>query len=197
MRENSNPWVMVGAIAGLVGAGLFSFMWIIAVIVDGHWVFGEQTLSELGGNRPGAFFFNSGVILEGVLALVFTVGLSHAMEKRVLQRAGNLLLFMASCALVLVGLFPITTGPPHGAASYAFFGLALVATLLLVQPLWTEGGFGPVTSIVTLGAVIVSLAFLVLTNVPLTEAMGVICLLAWSSLLSMVMLRMKAETIRT
>ncbi|MGD0056448.1 MAG: DUF998 domain-containing protein [Methanomassiliicoccales archaeon] len=192
-----SSWVRFGAVAGIVGATLFSAMWVIAAVKDGHWILGEQTLSELGGNRPGLFFFNSGVILEGTLALVFTFGLWHAMEKTTLQRIGNILLLFASCALILVGIFPITTGLLHGIASYAFFGLTLVAILLLIHPLWTDGDFGPVAGIVTLGAVILSIAFLSFATIALTEAVGVICLLAWSSLLSAMMLRKNTISIRT
>jgi len=49
----------------------------------------------------------------------------------------------------------------------------------------------------TLGAVIVSLAFLSLTSIELTEAVGVICLLAWSSLLSAMMLRRESRAARS
>lgn len=189
MKETADPWIRIGAIAGLMGAGFFSMMWIVAVIMDGHWVLGDQTLSELGGHRPGSIYFNSGAILEGVLSLIFAYGLWQSMKKSTMQRIGGLLLLCASCFLILIGVFPITTGLPHTIASYGFFGLALAATIILIRPLWNERGFGPITGTMTVIAVVVSLAFLVLTNVELTEAVSVICLLVWSSVLSVMMLR--------
>ena len=145
MRTISRDWVRFGAICGLIGAVFFSVMWIVAVFVDGDWIMGKETLSELGGNRPGALFFNSGVIVEGILGLFYGLGLLHAVRKGILQRTGITILLMASFALIMVGVFPITTGFAHGIASYAFFGMSLVAMLFMIHPLWTEDGFGPMS----------------------------------------------------
>jgi hypothetical membrane protein len=87
MRTISRGWVRFGAICGLIGALFFSVMWIVAVFVDGNWIMGKETLSELGGNRPGAFFFNSGVIVEGILGLFYGLGLLHAVRKGKIGRA--------------------------------------------------------------------------------------------------------------
>jgi hypothetical membrane protein len=188
MRAISRGWVRFGAICGLIGALFFSVMWIVAVFVDGNWIMGKETLSELGGNRPGALFFNSGVIVEGILGLFYGLGLLHAVRKGILQRTGITILLMASFALIMIGVFPITTGFAHGIASYAFFGMSLVAMSFMVYPLWTEARFGPNVGIATLSSVTVSLAFLFATTVPLAEAVAVICLLIWSSLISILML---------
>jgi len=133
-------------------------------------------------------FFNSGVITEGFLCLFYGLGLLHAIRKGILQRAGIAILLIASFALIMVGVFPITTGFAHGIASYSFFGMSLLAILILVYPLWKEDRFGPNVGIVTLGSAIVSLAFLFATTVPLAEVVAVICLLIWSSLISILML---------
>ncbi len=189
MRRIADPWISIAAIAGLLGAAFFSIMWITAVIVDGHWVLGEQTLSELGGNRPGSIYFNSGVILEGALSLMLALGLWRAMTRSTMQTIGGLVLACAAFFLILVGVFPITTGLPHTIASFGFFGLALLATILLARPLWNERRFGPFAGTVTIIAVVVSLLFLAFTSIELTEAVSVICLLAWSSVISVMMLR--------
>ena len=188
MRAILRGWVRFGAKCGLIGALFFSVMWMVAIFVDGNWILGKETLSELGGNRPGALFFNSGVITEGFLCLFYGLGLLHAIRKGILQRAGIAILLIASFALIMVGVFPITTGFAHGIASYSFFGMSLLAILILVYPLWKEDRFGPNVGIVTLGSAIVSLAFLFATTVPLAEVVAVICLLIWSSLISILML---------
>ncbi len=188
MKRGTMNIVRIGAIAGLAGALLFSTMWIAAVLADGHWVLGEETLSELGGDRPGRLFFNAGVILEGVLGLLFAIGLWRALPRTLVASSGFIVLLLAGISLVGVGVFPITTGAYHTVASYAFFGLSLVAILLLLVPIWKSETFGPIPGAVTGAAVVISLLFLSFTSVPLAEAVAVICLLIWSLILAIKML---------
>lgn len=181
-------WIRKGALLGLVGAAFFSLMWTSAVIADGHWVLGEETLSELGGDRPGALFFNAGVIVEGILAIFFSAALWRSMRPRGAFRIGPALFLAASVALIAVGAFPITTGLPHTVASYAFFGLALLAVLAIAYPIWEHRAFGPLAGIASLAAAAISVVFLLATNVPTAEAVAVICLLGLTVLLSSMML---------
>lgn len=176
--------IFIAAICGLIGAIIFSLMWSAAVYVDGHWIFGEETLSELGGDRPGRWLFNSGVIIEGVLALVFSTGMYKLMKGYRAGRIGAAIMFLGGVALIGVGIFPIDTGTPHTVFSYVFFGLMLLALSILILPLFRHTLFGKAMGIITLLAVAISLAFLFSSPIPLTEAVAVICLLIWSSAIS-------------
>ncbi|MBM4237551.1 MAG: DUF998 domain-containing protein, partial [Euryarchaeota archaeon] len=148
----------------------------------------EETLSELGGDRAGRMYFNSGVIVEGILGLIFAIGLWRALPRTLGASAGFIVLLLAGISLVGVGIFPITTGLYHTVASYAFFGLSLLAILLFLVPIWKSRTFGPVPGVITGAAVVISLLFLFLTSVPLAEAVAVICLMVWSSVLAVRML---------
>ncbi|MCQ5376222.1 MAG: DUF998 domain-containing protein, partial [Methanomassiliicoccales archaeon] len=152
---------------------------------------GEQTLSELGGNRPGRIFFNTGVILEALLSIVFVFGLRYTLSNDNLGKAGSVVFFLAAVSLLAVGIFPITTGVYHTVASYSFFGLSLIALIILIRPLQLSRVFGAIFSIVTIVAILISLGFLFLTNIPTAEAVAVICLLFWSSIISIRMLTAK------
>jgi hypothetical membrane protein len=176
------------AIIGLLGAILFALLWTSAVIVDGNWVLGEETLSELGGDRPGRLYFNTGVIAMGIMGLLFAVGLFLILKEDLLGRIGTSVLFVGAVALIGVGIFPITTGECHTFFSYAFFGLMLATLLLLALPIWRESRLGPVGGIVTVGALATSLVFLFASSIPLTEAVAVICLLIWTVTISILIL---------
>lgn len=154
--------------------------------MDGSWIFGEETLSELGGDRPGALIFNVGVIIEGFLAMVFSCSLLEYMKGSLLGRIGAGLLLIASIFLIGVGVFPITTGDPHTFFSYAFFLTALIALIVLVLPVARRVPMGGGLSILTAGLVLVSIGFLVTSSIPMTEAVAVICLLIWSGSISLV-----------
>ncbi|MDH7509328.1 MAG: DUF998 domain-containing protein [Methanomassiliicoccales archaeon] len=188
---NQQKIIRIGASCGLTGAIIFAIMWIIAAMVDTNWVLGEQTLSELGGDRPGRIFFNNGVIIEALLSIVFVFGLSKALRNDSLGKAGSAVFFLAAISLLGVGIFPITTGIYHTVASYSFFGLSLIALIILIRPLRSSKVFGAIFSIMTVVAIIISLGFLFFTNIPTAEAVAVICLLFWSSVISARMLTAK------
>lgn len=180
--ETGNLLSRYGPWLGLIGALLFSIMWMVAVVTDGNWVFGEETLSELGGDRPGAIFFNTGVIAEGLMALIFAYSLLQRGNSK-LWKAGTGLFILASLFLIGIGVFPINTGDPHTFFSYAFFGTVLLALSLIALPVGRL--LGRSASILTIALIGVSLALLVMTSIPLTEAVAVICLLIWSGVVSL------------
>lgn len=176
------------AIIGLIGAIFFALLWTSAVIVDGNWILGEETLSELGGDRPGKVYFNTGVIVMGIMGLLFAYGLYLILKGDLIGRIGSSVLFMGAVALIGVGIFPITTGDYHTFFSYAFFGLMLITMFILALPIWRESRLGPVGGLVTVGALAISLVFLFTSSIPLTEAVAVICLLIWTVTLSTLIL---------
>lgn len=188
MMPSEDRWVDTGALAGILGAVFFTIVWTAAVIVDGHWTFGEETLSALGGDRPGAVIFNLGVITEGLLGLLFSIGF-YRLNDGLLHRAGSAVLVLSTVFLIAVGIFPVTTGALHDISSYAFFGLALLALLLLIFPLKNQRSFGVLGAGLTVVLVIISLSFLFTSPIPLTEAVAVICLLIWVSSMSLMILR--------
>ena len=180
--------IRLGALAGISVALVFSLMWTSAVVVDGNWRLGEETLSELGGDRPGAIYFNSGVVFAGVASLVFWLGLRCTVSKTILSRMGTLALFASSVALIGVGVFPIDTGDPHTVASYLFFSLMLMAFLLLTIPFRDSPVFGKGYAIMSLAMAVVSLGVLLLISLELAEAVAVASMLLWVLILSAKML---------
>ncbi len=187
MMPYEDRWTKIMVLAGVVGAAFFAVVWTAAVIVDGHWTFGEETLSALGGDRPGAAIFNAGVIIEGLLGLLFSVGF-YRLNDGLMHRTGATVLALSTLALIAVGIFPVTAGAVHDIASYAFFGLALLALLLLILPLKNQEYFGNIGAGLTAALVIVSLSFLFTSPIPLTEAVAVICLLLWLSSIALMVL---------
>jgi hypothetical membrane protein len=179
----------LGAISGLIGAAVFTVLWIAAAQQDGGWMLGKMTLSELGDrSRPGAALFNAGAIIAGILSFIFSIGLYRVLSTSVLGRAGSVVMGLASLFLMGVGLFPIDTGTPHTIVSIGFFTLGAVAMAMIVMPAWRSHVLHPSGGLLTAILLIIALVGLVALSLPAAEALAVGCLLLWTALISIRML---------
>jgi hypothetical membrane protein len=188
------------AIGGVVGVALpvfFGIMWAAAVVVNGHWVLGEHTLSELGGNVSSRWIFNTAVIVGGLMGVDFSVGLMMRLAPSKTGRAGGALLAIASIGLITVGLFPIDTGESHTLATAFFFGFAALAAFVLSYPVYGWVGARGAPFIVLVVAIALSFASLALTPLPFAEAVAVASLMAMIFTMSLQMIGEKGWKLRT
>lgn len=108
---------------------------IVLSIYSASWFrWTENWLSELGGSFGEAplwsargvasVIFNSGCALAGLFGIlcVYAIKKSQLFSSRA-GRLGTSLLFFDMCALVGIGVFPITVGTPHFLSSFIFFSL--------------------------------------------------------------------------
>jgi hypothetical membrane protein len=161
----------------------------MAALVDGHWVLGKQTLSELGDrSRAGALFFNSADIITGALALLFAIGLYRVLSTSAGGRLGSGLMVLASLMLIGIGIFPIDTGTPHTVLSYSFFATAALALFVLIPPIWKSHVFHHRIGAITAVLLLICVAGAFILNTPSVEALSVSCLLLWMGLMSVRML---------
>ena len=93
-----------------------------AVIVTPWFSWQQNALSDMGvSTTPNPF--NFGLVLGGLLNLVFTIGLLRQMDRSWLARLGGLALSIGAIALPLIGLITEDKQPWHRniAASYFVF----------------------------------------------------------------------------
>lgn len=189
--------IVIGAIVGIVLPIFFSFMWAAAVVVNGHWVLGEHTLSELGGDVPSRWIFNIAVIVGGLMGIDFSIGLIMRLAPSKTGRAGGALLAVSSIGLITVGLFPIDTGESHTLATAFFFGFAALAAFVLLYPVYIWVGAKGAPFIVLAAAIALSIASVVLTPLPFAEAVAVASLMAVVLTMSLQMIREKGWRLST
>jgi hypothetical membrane protein len=114
-------------ISGICGilAPIVAFGCILLSITfarDFSWT--DNALSDLGVMpNPTAIMFNSGLIISGILAIVFESGLFSIFKEKLTGRAGTLLFLLDCLALTAIGVFPENTGSMHFYASVVFFAL--------------------------------------------------------------------------
>jgi hypothetical membrane protein len=177
---------------------IFAIFWSTAVAVDGHWVFGVNTLSDLGADRPGRLWFNSGVIIAGIMLAIYSFGLHHVLVKGQLASGGCLLLFFSSLALIGIGIFPETSGAIHLYLSWAFFVMAMIGLLVLAKPVFGSAAFGRIAKAMTVITPCGSIATLLLVmSIPFAEAIAVILLMIWGAITSInILLSVRAGVVR-
>ena len=105
---------------------------ILVTIFNSPWFsWTEYDISVLGVEGSMTALFNWGLILTGLIHLVFVIGLSKSLPLGWLGRLGGVSLLLGSVALSAVGVFPRTLDVPHDAASIAFYVLIALALLLV------------------------------------------------------------------
>lgn len=126
---------MLRRIAGVCGIasqviGLVSLL--VAVSMSPWFSWTENYLSVLGVKGSATTLFNSGLILTGLLSLVFAIGLGKSfLSSRLLGQLGMVGLALGSVALSAMGIFPRSIDIPHNCASLAFFLFISLAIFLI------------------------------------------------------------------
>lgn len=107
-------------ISGFCGVALqiFTILFILRSIaqVEGFsWT--ENAISDLGKIGYGSSYFNYGLIIIGILLLIFSIGLNLYLKN---QRVGPTVFAISAIYLVGVGVYPLPT-PEHIDLSGLFF----------------------------------------------------------------------------
>ena len=91
----------------------------------------ENDISVLGVDGSATMLFNWGLILTGVLSLIFAIGLGQSLLLSRLGQLGMVSLILGSMAISALGIFPRNIDLPHDLASIAFFIFVALALLLI------------------------------------------------------------------
>jgi len=179
--------VRVGAVCGLLSVALFSVLYCVAVSQDPGYEFLEDYLSDLGVG-PGAWAFNSALVLSGALVIIFAYfGVAPLVGRSWPAREGPVLLGVAGILLAAVGIFNEDYGRTHFAFSVSFFLVLLVALGVISYALHDTGALGAIGTGATALTFASGLILLVMGLNPLTETVAVFMALAWGGLSALLM----------
>jgi len=110
--------------------GLISLLAVLSMSPWFSWT--ENYLSVLGVEGSVTALFNSGLILTGLLSLIFVIGLwKNLLSGQLPGLLGMISLVLGSVAFSAMGIFPRSTGIPHNSASLAFFLCISLAIFLI------------------------------------------------------------------
>ncbi len=139
----------------------------------------DNALSDLGAlGTPHNYIFNIGIILTGIIGLLFTLNIYKIMNTKI-GKLGQFLFGLGLVFLILVGIFPSGTSP-HNLVAISFFlfstlGIVVVGVDQLFSKHTREWGLS-LMFIITLGLT----SLLLITTIPydldaaIPEAIGVI-----------------------
>ncbi len=179
-----------------IAAPVFAFVCILFAVASWRpFSWANNALSDLGV-QPGitAIVFNVGLVLSGLLFLVFTLGLFTLMRKQVLGKVGVFIFSLSCIALIGIGIFNENFHPTHYQVSVAFFVLFPISLLVLSAVFWRlrQKGFGAFTLAVALiAAAVWVLEFTVhyVPNVAIPEFISGLAGAVWMETLSFRMLK--------
>lgn len=132
MDSKDAAWLKISGVSG-ISAPIVTFTFILLAVAhrpEFSWM--ENSLSDLGVQEGvTAILFNSGLIIGGILVLVFAFGLFIFLRDNLLGGIGAFILLLAAFALGAIGLFPENVKPMHYYASVSFFVLILLSMFFL------------------------------------------------------------------
>jgi hypothetical membrane protein len=131
MGSKNVNWLKISGVCGII-MPIVAFTFILLAILNSpQFSWTENALSDLGVKEGvTATLFNSGLIIGGILLLVFLSGL-FVLQKTMLGRIGVFISVLAALALVAIGTFPESVEPTHHYVSVAFFLLLPVSMLVI------------------------------------------------------------------
>ncbi|MEM3725737.1 MAG: DUF998 domain-containing protein [Candidatus Bathyarchaeia archaeon] len=190
-------WFKVAALSGII-TPIVAFSCIaLAIAYYPPFSWTDNALSDLGVVEGiTSIVFNGGLIVSGILATIFAVGLYAYLGESTVGKAGSLLFVLDTLALMLIGVFPENVKPTHYYVSVMFFMLFPIAMLVLTATFLkkVKTKMGLFTFLVAAFAAAVWIIQWTVgfgSNVAIPETLSALAASAWAIVLGVKMLKEK------
>jgi hypothetical membrane protein len=197
MSERKSLWFKTAALSGII-TPIMAFSCIaLAIAYYPPFSWTDKALSDLGVvEGVTSIVFNGGLIVSGILALIFAVGVYNYLSGSNLGKAGSLIFVLDTLALMLIGVFPENIEPTHYYVSVMFFMLFPIAMLVLTAAflMSAKAKMGLFTFLVAAFAATVWIIQWTVgfgSNVAIPETLSALAASAWTIVLSVKMLKEK------
>ncbi len=130
-QSTRRTWLRIAGICGILGPIIAITCTLLAISLSSWFSWTKNALSDLGVHETSATLFNLGLIISGMLILVFAVGLRMSLSRRFLCKIGASILALAAISLCEVGIFTEDYGDLHLYFSVAFFALISLSSFLI------------------------------------------------------------------
>lgn len=173
--------ISFGGLAGVLGPVIALSLVFYSVYISSWFTWSGNSLSDLGVHSA-AIYFNSGLIVEGILNVPFAVGIAAAFSSRAARTVNGIMFGISGASLGFVGVFTEHSGSLHATFALAFF--ILFPLSLMVFSL-TNARRHPAFSILTFLMGIAALIAIFLTPhqsgaLAIPEILEAVILSAWS-----------------
>ena len=206
--ENTNRAITICAICGIIAPILYLLMVIIGGALTPDYSHISNTVSELlVSGAPNKAIWDTLLIIEYVLAILFAIGLHHDINEGVGSKVGPAFLIIAAVLGILTLIFPQDPGGPpvtfagtlHVVLLIPMVILSLAALLafwrrLKSDSLWSGyDRYSLVTFIVAIPLGIVSAVSLESSYIGLLERISAAVVLQWSFVMAIKLFRLSRQ----
>jgi len=184
--------------AGIAGIAtpFTAFSCILAAIaLWPHFNWTSNALSDLGVQWGlTATLFDGGLVVSGLLCMVFALGLWFFSSTKLLGKLATCLFFLACVAIVAIGVFNETFSPTHYVVSVMLFVMMPVSLLVFVGAFWLEGKhklsvFTLATGLAAAFPWLLQFTIHYVSNVAIPEFVSVLVVAPWAIELGILMLK--------
>lgn len=137
-----NPHNIAFAWFGILAIAVFTISWICAVALDSSWVFGKNTLSDLGVSDTDAkYFFNYGCCMLTAIFLAIFGFASTIYSKNKCVSAGGIFLVISAVLLFIIGIITkdVGNGNAHKDIAYLMGFFLFITVCLYAGGFWMNG----------------------------------------------------------
>jgi len=132
MSTKVQKLIRIAGISGIIASTLPLIMIFASTMLEKSFSWNKNALSDIGVSQT-AWLFNSGLIIGGLLNLLFAFGLRNYLGKKRLVKVGVSLLIVSSVSLELVGVLTENYNIIHGLVALGYLLLAPVAIICIGQ----------------------------------------------------------------
>lgn len=178
-------WLKISGISGIIAPLIAFTLILLAIAYSPNFSWAENALSDLGVQEGvTAVLFNNGLIITGVLGILFATGLFKFLQENLLGKIGAFVFVLDAFALTAIGVFPENVEPIHFYASVTFFVLLPISVFLVgaafLQTHRTKLGFFTFTAAIV-AAIVWTIPFG--KGVAIPETLSGLSASAWSIVL--------------
>ncbi|MFB0559378.1 MAG: DUF998 domain-containing protein [Dehalococcoidales bacterium] len=139
LRAKRAAMIRMAGVCGILSQ-IAGFIVLLAVTSHSPWFsWTENHLSVLGVRGSASPLFNYGLVIVGILSLMFVIGLGKSiLSGKRLGRVSTASLALGSCAIGAMGIFPRTIDMPHNCAALLFFICVPLALFLIGMAIMTS-----------------------------------------------------------
>jgi len=195
MSNKTGTWLKIAGTCGIITPLIAFGCILLAIAYAPQFSWTDSALSDLGVmTNPTSVLFNLGLIVSGILAIVFAFGLLVFFNETVSGRIGGIMFVLDCLALICIGIFPESAKPMHLYASVAFFAIFPLAMFLMTASfvLSSKHRMALFTfAIAVFAAVVWAAEFLVhyVPGVAIPETLSALAACLWVAVLSFNILR--------
>lgn len=189
----------ISGISGIITPIVAFTLISLAIAYSPRFIWTENALSDLGIQEGmTATLFNYGLIIGGILTLVFASGLYISLRKTLIGKIGAFIFILDALALTAIGMFPENIKPTHYQVSVAFFvlypiSMFIIGASFLIEKQVKRGLFTFLTAAVAATIWIIYFLTRFVSGVAIPETVSALAASTWAVVFGYKMLK---ETLR-